>query len=107
MTNLLQVAPGQTVFGQSTELPVQAQTMIRRIGPVESAAATRTVATTVRRNDKIDIEETGGIAVVATEPQLLSTVGATLHTGRFLNSATERYPAVVLGSKAAARRSDS
>jgi putative ABC transport system permease protein len=102
-TNLLQVAPGQTVFGQSTELPVQAQAMIRRIAPVESAAATRTVATTVRRNDKIDIEETGGIAVVATEPQLLSTLGATMHTGRFLNAANKRYPALVLGSKAATR----
>src|SRR5438477_1217408 len=48
-TNLLQVSPGQTVFGQSTQLPVQAQAMIRRIAPVQSAAATRTVATTVRR----------------------------------------------------------
>lgn len=102
-TNLLQVAPGQTVFGQDTQLPVEAPAMIRRIGPLQSAAATRTVATTVRRNDKVDIEETGGIAVVATEPQLLSTVGAKLKTGRFLNSATTRYPAVVLGATAAAR----
>ena len=102
-TNLLAVAPGQTVFGQSTQLPVEAQAMIRRIGPVESAAATRTVSTTVRRNDLVDIQETGGIAVVATEPQLLATVGGRLHAGRFLNAASERYPAVVLGSKAAER----
>jgi putative ABC transport system permease protein len=102
-TNLLQVAPGQTVFGQSTQLPVEAQAMIRRIAPVQSAAATRTVATTVRRNDKIDIEETGGIAVVATEPQLLATVGGRLHRGRFLNAASDRYPAVVLGATAAQR----
>jgi putative ABC transport system permease protein len=102
-TNLLQVAPGQTVFGQSTQLPVEAQAMIRRIAPVESAAATRTVATTVRRNDKVDIQETGGIAVVATEPQLLSTVGGRLRAGRFLNAANARYPAVVLGATAAQR----
>jgi putative ABC transport system permease protein len=102
-TNLLQVAPGQTIFGQDTQLPVEAPAMIRRIGPVQSAAATRTVSTTVRRNDKVDIEETGGIAVVATEPQLISTVGAKMRAGRFLNAATERYPAVVLGSTAAAR----
>ncbi|MBV8386392.1 MAG: ABC transporter permease [Acidimicrobiia bacterium] len=102
-TNLLQVAPGQTIFGQDTQLPVEAPAMIRRIRPVQSAAATRTVATTVRRNDKIDVEETGGIAVVATEPQLLSTVGGKMRAGRFLNAATEHYPAVVLGSTAASR----
>src|SRR5690242_19142501 len=67
-TNLLEVQPGRTVFGDSTELPAQAPAMIRRIGPVQSAAATRTVATTVRRTDKIPREQTGGIAVVATEP---------------------------------------
>jgi putative ABC transport system permease protein len=102
-TNLLQVAPGQTVFGQSTQLPVEAQAMIRRVAPVQSAAATRTVATTVRRNDKVDIQETGGIAVVATEPQLLATVGGRLHSGRFLNAASEHYPAVVLGATSAQR----
>lgn len=102
-TNLLAVAPGRTVFGQDTQLPVEAQAMIRRIAPVQSAAATRTVSTTVRRNDLVDKEETGGISVVATEPQLLATVGGTVHSGRFLNAASERYPAVVLGSKAAER----
>jgi putative ABC transport system permease protein len=102
-TNLLAVSPGRTVFGQDTQLPVEAQAMIRRIAPVQSAAATRTVSTTVRRNDLVDKEETGGIAVVATEPQLLATVGGTMHTGRFLNAATERYPAVVLGATAARR----
>ena len=53
--------------------------MIRRIGPVQSAAATRTVPTTVRRSDKVPQGQTGGIAVVATEPQLLTTLGATVH----------------------------
>src|SRR5438552_8094918 len=83
-TNLLEVQPGRTVFGDSTQLPVEAPAMIRRITPVQSAAATRTVPTTVRRTDKIPSGQTGGIAVVATEPQLLTTIGATLHHGRFL-----------------------
>ncbi|MGH9135913.1 MAG: ABC transporter permease, partial [Acidimicrobiales bacterium] len=102
-TNLLEVAPGQSVFGDSAQLPKAAPAMIRRIGPVETAAATRTVSTTVRRNDVIDDAITGGISVVATEPELLDTLGASLRHGAFLNDATAQYPAVVLGSEAANR----
>jgi putative ABC transport system permease protein len=102
-TNLLQVQPGRDVFGSDVKLPATAPAMIRRIGAVESAAATRTVATTVRRSDRIPKEETEGISVVATEPQLLSTIGGTLQAGSFLNTATTQLPAVVLGSKAAER----
>jgi putative ABC transport system permease protein len=102
-TNLLQVSPGRDVFGSNVSLPVTAPAMIRRIAAVESAAATRTVATTVRRSDKVSKSETGGIAVVATDPQLLPTLGATMESGVFLNAATVHYPAVVLGAKAAER----
>jgi putative ABC transport system permease protein len=102
-TNLLQVQPGRDMFGQNTQLPIDAPGMIRRIAGVESAAATRTVPTTVRRSDKIPSQISGGIAVVATEPQLLSTLGASLATGRFLDDAIMNYPAVVLGSEAANR----
>ncbi|MCU1427657.1 MAG: transporter [Actinomycetia bacterium] len=102
-TNVLQVQTGNNVFGDQVNLPATAPAMIRRIAPVQSAAATRTVATTVRRSDKIPVEETGGIAVVATEPQLLPTLAAHLHAGRFLNNATAKYPGVVLGSEAAVR----
>ena len=102
-TNLLEVSPGRDVFGQDTQLPVDAPGMIRRIGPVQSAAATRIVSTTVRRNPYIDERNTGAIAVVATEPQLATTIGATVAHGRFLNAATESLDAVVLGSEAARR----
>jgi putative ABC transport system permease protein len=103
-TNLLEVQPGTDGFGQSQELLASAPSMIRRIGPVESAAATRTVgSTSVRRTDQIDRAETGGIAVVATEPQLKTTIGASLASGRFLDAATAKVPAVVLGSEAAKR----
>jgi putative ABC transport system permease protein len=102
-TNLLQVSAGQSTFGEESELPVGAAAMIRRIAPVESAAATRNVGTTVRRTDRIDDATTGGIAVVATEPELLPTLGGTVAVGRFLDDALARVPAVVLGSEAAAR----
>jgi len=102
-TNLLQVQPGRDMFGQNTQLPTDAQAMIRRIAGVQSAAATRTVPTTVRRTDKISSQISGGIAVVATEPQLIDTLGASLTTGRFLDDAFVKYPAVVLGSEAANR----
>lgn len=100
-TNLLQVSAGQTRIGESAELPATAPAMIRRIGPVESAAATRTVPVTVRRTDRIDDAVTGGIAVVATEPELRETLAATVRTGRFLDAALATVPTVVLGSVAA------
>jgi putative ABC transport system permease protein len=102
-TNLLQVQASNNVFGDETKLPTSSAAMIRRVAPVESAAATRTVKATVRRSDKIPSEVTGGLSVVATEPQLLTTLGATMHSGSFLNDATARFPTVVLGSEAAAR----
>jgi putative ABC transport system permease protein len=102
-TNLLRVAPGQTIFGENAELPVQAGPMIGRISPVESVSAVETVDATVRRTNYIPEEETGGISVIAADLELLTTLGATLRRGDYLNAATARYPAVALGSKAAER----
>jgi putative ABC transport system permease protein len=102
-TNLLQVSAGQSAFGEESELPIGAPGMIRRIGPVESAAATRTVPVSVRRSDWIDEAVTGGISVFATEPQLLSTLGGSVADGRFLDEALAAHPTVVLGSEAAKR----
>jgi len=103
-TNLLQVAPGQSMFGDASELPLTAPSMIRRIGGVESASATRNVTgATIRRNDLMPKDRSGGIAVLATEPSLMDTLGATMAEGVFLNAATGTYPSVVLGSVAAER----
>jgi ABC-type antimicrobial peptide transport system permease subunit len=57
----------------------------------------------VRRSDLIPEEETGGISVLKADPELLGTLGGELASGRFLNRASARYPAVVLGAKAAER----
>jgi putative ABC transport system permease protein len=100
-TNLLEVTPGQSFLGSDSKLPKDAPAMIRRIGPVQSAAATASVSASVRRSDLIDPLETGGVSVRAAEATLLETLQGRLRSGTFLNRATERYPAVVLGAEAA------
>jgi len=101
-TNLLTVEPGQNLLGRQTPLPDGAVEMIKRIGPVLSATATGTVqGATVRRTDKIDPRESQGIEVDAVRLDLLATLGGRPAAGTWLNQATARYPAVVLGSTAA------
>jgi putative ABC transport system permease protein len=102
-TNLLRVTPGQTIFAEDATLPERAKPMISRIGPVESVSSIEQVEGTVRRTNFIAEEETGGISVAAADLDLLSTLGATVRTGVYLDAAKARYPAVVLGSKAAER----
>ncbi|WTW92375.1 ABC transporter permease [Streptomycetaceae bacterium NBC_01309] len=102
-TNLLTVAPGQTMGGGNARLPEEAVPMISRIGPVEEVAATGTCDAKMYRSDRISKAETGGISVLAAEPALLDTAGAVLAHGSWLNAATAKYPAVVLGSKTAER----
>jgi putative ABC transport system permease protein len=98
------VAPGQTLFGKQSSLPDDAIGMISRIGPVTSVIATGVVAGAhVYRNDHIPAGQTGSIAVLAGRTDLLGTVGASLSSGVWLNMATARYPAVVLGASAASR----
>lgn len=101
-TNLLTVAPGQTLGGDDATLPRAARRSLSRLGGVEQVASVRSVDASVRRTDKIDVNETGGIAVAAADPSLLPTLGASLSRGRFLNAGSGRTPAVVLGSEAAA-----
>ncbi|AEB42698.1 ABC transporter permease [Micromonospora maris] len=102
-TNLLTVSPGRTLFGGDAQLPPEAVAMIGRIGPVTQATATGQVAGNVYRTDRIPAAETGGIAVRAAQLGLLETVGAEVASGTWLNEATSRYPAVVLGAAAAER----
>jgi putative ABC transport system permease protein len=102
-TNLLTVAPGQTLGGDDATLPRAARRMISHLGGVQEVASIRTLNATVRRTDRIDPDETGGIAVDAADPQLLETLGGTLARGRFLNPATVGTRSVVLGAIAAQR----
>ena len=103
-TNLLTVAPGQTFGGDTATLPTASVGLIRRIRPVQQAAAVAIVSdTAIYRNDHIPPEETGGLSVAAADLQLPQAVGATLAKGAWLNAATARYPTTVLGATAAAQ----
>jgi putative ABC transport system permease protein len=103
-TNLLTVGPGRTIFGDNAQLPKESVAMIDRIGPVTATAATGKVGdAAVYRSDRIPKVETNGLSVHAATLDLLDTVGGKVHSGTWLNAATHRYPAVVLGSVAAAR----
>jgi ABC-type antimicrobial peptide transport system permease subunit len=102
-TNLLTVQPGQTLFGADAKLPATSVAMTRHIGPVTTASAVGKADTSVRRTNLIPVENTSGIAVQAATGELLRTLDGTVRTGSWLSAATERYPAVVLGSESARR----
>jgi len=57
----------------------------------------------VRRTNFISSDETNGITLDATSLGLLTTLGAAVADGRWLDAATARYPAVVLGAVTAQR----
>ena len=101
-TNLLTVTPGQTFGGDTAVLPKESVGMIRRIRPVQQAAAVATVSdAAIYRNDHIPPAETGGLSVAAADLKLPQAVGATVAKGAWLNAATARYPATILGATAA------
>ncbi|GAA1366422.1 ABC transporter permease [Catellatospora chokoriensis] len=103
-TNLLTVTPGRTMFGGDAQLPVESVAMISRIAPVEQVSAIGKVdGAKVYRSDRIPAAQTNGLAVYAARLDLLDTVGARLRAGTWLNAATERYPAAVIGADTAAR----
>jgi putative ABC transport system permease protein len=100
-TNLLTVTPSQGFSGQTVTLPASAPVMVGRIGPVSAASAIGDVNASVYRNDRISAANTNAITVYAAQTNLLATVQGHLADGSFLNPATARYPAVVLGADAA------
>jgi putative ABC transport system permease protein len=101
-TNLLTVVNGQSIQGQEAELPQTAAGMIGRVEGIQQLAPTAELANiNVYRTDKIPSFETGGLAVRVADPSLLTTLNGNLRQGVFLNAATSRYPATVLGYQAA------
>jgi putative ABC transport system permease protein len=101
-TNLLTVKPGQNLFGEAAKLPAPSTAMVGRIATVKGAASVSTLdGVSVRRSKFIPPTETGGISVNAVSLGLLDTLRATMQTGVWLNSSTNRFPTVVLGRSAA------
>ncbi|GAB2840180.1 ABC transporter permease [Actinocorallia aurea] len=103
-TDLLTAAPGQTMFGETAVLPEESVAMVSRIGPVRRVAATGIVPDSkAYRSDRIPEAQSGGLSVQAAHLDLPGTVSARVAAGTWLNAATARYPATVLGADAARR----
>jgi putative ABC transport system permease protein len=101
-TNLLTVAPGQTFLGNNEVLPETSVPMILHMPNVTGAAAVYQVSNaSVLRTPYVPSQLTGGIAVDAADPGLLSALSDQMASGRFLNADNERFPTVVLGAQAA------
>ncbi|MGW6198689.1 ABC transporter permease [Kribbella sp. NPDC055110] len=103
-TNLLTVTPGTRLTGEQAQLPLAAESMVRRIAPVRAESAIGKVDdASVYRTNKIPDVQTNGIIAYAARTNLLDTIGATIRSGKWIDAATGSYPATVLGSAAAER----
>jgi putative ABC transport system permease protein len=102
-TNLLTVSPGESFLGDHASLPGTAVGAAQHMPTVDSAASVAGIDQSVRRSEYIDVAETGGIALQAADPALLTALDGRMRRGRFLDTASGRYPVVVLGSVAAQR----
>ncbi|HVX44044.1 MAG TPA: ABC transporter permease [Mycobacteriales bacterium] len=102
-TNLLTVANGQDLLGNTIELPKAAPGMIGRIGPVTAVEATGATGAKVYRSPYIPTINTNALSVQAATLHLPAAVGTGIARGRYLNPASAREPVAVLGAAAASR----
>jgi len=103
-TNMLTVTDGTTLFGQPAELPAAAPAMIGRIAGVTAVQDTAYVGNVnVFRSPLIPSIDTNALTVQAASLGLPGAIGDTLAQGSFLNAASAREPAAVLGALAAQR----
>ena len=100
--NLISVQPQNNGLGQTAEMPVTAEGMTSRIGPVTSVTEIGSISDVyVYRNPFVPASDTSGISLTATDAALPATLGASLAHGTFLNAATAHFPTVVLGAETA------
>jgi putative ABC transport system permease protein len=101
-TNLLTVTNGQTLTGDTAELPEAAPEMIARLPGVTAVQATGTVTgVSVYKSPLIPPIQTNAISVEAATLNLPAVIGTSPAQGRFLNAATAREPVAVLGAATA------
>jgi putative ABC transport system permease protein len=100
-TNLLTVTNGQTLAGQTAQLPKSAPAMIGRIGPVIAVQDTGATGANAYRSPLIPSVKTNALNVQAATLQLPSAVGTGVARGSYLNAATQHEPVAVLGAQAA------
>ncbi|MGD0704102.1 MAG: ABC transporter permease, partial [Trebonia sp.] len=96
-TNLLTVAPGQSLTGKTVQLPDAAPGMISRIGPVTQVEDTGSVTgVNAYRSPLIPATDTNALGVQAASSGLLSALRTSVAQGRYLSAATAREPVAVL-----------
>jgi putative ABC transport system permease protein len=102
-TNMLVVQAGEGIGLGDAALPDTARAMIGRIGAVQEVSAVGSADANVYRTDLVPSAQSGGISVKAVDTSLLATLQGSVASGRFLDTGSGSYPAVVLGSVAAER----
>jgi putative ABC transport system permease protein len=103
-TNLLVVEAGQGFVGnEDAVLPTTAETMLRRIAPVEEVSSVTSVDADVLRTDLAPSDQTRGITVKAADTRLVDTLVGEMADGEWLDETRSGLPVVVLGSVAAER----
>jgi putative ABC transport system permease protein len=103
-TNLLTVTNGQSLTGGTAELPLAAPAMIAQLPGVTAVQDTGAVSNaSAYRSPYIPAINTNALTVVASTLGLPGLVGTSVAQGTYLNAATAREPAAVLGAAAAQR----
>ncbi|MBO0805045.1 MAG: ABC transporter permease [Nocardiopsaceae bacterium] len=103
-TNLLTVANGQSLTGGTAELPLAAPGMIGQLSGVTAVQEIGQVSgVNAYRSPYIPAINTNALTVSAASLGLPSVAGTTVAEGSYLNAATAREPAAVLGAAAAQR----
>jgi putative ABC transport system permease protein len=100
-TNLLTATNGQTLTGQTAELPDASAGMVGQLPGVTAVQYTGTVSADVYRSPLIPAIDTNGLSVEAASLGLPAAVATSVAQGSYLNAATAREPVAVLGYEAA------
>jgi putative ABC transport system permease protein len=106
-TNLLTVTNGQSLAGGPAELPLPAPGMIGELPGVTAVQYTGALQNVnAYRSPYIPAVNTNAIIVAASSLDLPQAAGTSVAAGAYLNAATAREPAAVLGAAAAQRLGD-